>query len=132
MRRFHLEGLRQSLNILLGSIPICFNAVYSTSYAPVPVTCTAVTAGRWRVVGTTGVKPPPCAAFSFTRIDSQRVLLFGGRQRRQRVNDAYILDLEMRVCSRERFWVHILLYCTKQHFRLFVCCISVCKHKCVL
>lgn len=51
-------------------------------------------AGRWTVVHTTGMKPPPCAAFSFTRIDSQRVLLFGGRQRRQRVNDAYILDLE--------------------------------------
>lgn len=78
-------------------------------HTPVPVTCTAVTAGRWRVVGTTGLKPPPCAAFSFTRIDSQRVLLFGGRQQQQRVNDVYILDLEMLV-SRERFWVHIVLY----------------------
>ena len=62
------------------------------------LTCTA---GRWRVVHTTGMKPPPCAAFSFTRIDAQRVLLFGGRQQRQRVNDAYILDLEKWVSKGE-------------------------------
>lgn len=47
----------------------------------------------WIVPKITGVRPPPCAAFSFNRIDYHRVLLFGGRQQPTRVSDIHILDL---------------------------------------
>ena len=46
----------------------------------------------WRGVETTGTKPPPCAAASFTRIDRDRIVLFGGRQQNERVNQLHILD----------------------------------------
>ena len=48
---------------------------------------------RWTVPHTTGVRPPPCAAFSFTKIDRHRVLLFAGRQLKERCNEIHILDM---------------------------------------
>ncbi len=48
----------------------------------------------WFSPETTGIRPPPCAAFSFTRVDSHRVVLFAGRQRMERVNEVHILDME--------------------------------------
>ena len=48
---------------------------------------------RWTVPHTTGVRPPPCAAFSFTKIDRHRVLLFAGRQFKQQYNNIHILDM---------------------------------------
>ena len=58
------------------------------------VFCSYLLTAQWVPVETLGYRPPPCAAFSFTKIDTSRVVLFGGRQRIQRVNDIYVLDLE--------------------------------------
>ena len=54
---------------------------------------------KWIVPVTTGVCPAPCAAFSFNRIDRHRVLLFGGRQKPERVNEVHILDMATWVSS---------------------------------
>ena len=48
---------------------------------------------RWITPHTTGLQPPPCAAFSFTKIDRYRVLLFAGQQQTHRTNDIYILNM---------------------------------------
>ena len=50
--------------------------------------------GKWSVPECTGTAPPPCAAFSFNKIDRQRALLFGGRQREARVNELHILNMD--------------------------------------
>lgn len=50
----------------------------------------------------TGTPPKPCAAFSFHYIDTDRVLLFGGRQKPGRVNEVHILDTKS--------WVRDILY----------------------
>lgn len=47
----------------------------------------------WIVPKTTGVRPPPCAAFTLNWIDQFRVLLFGGRQKPERTNEIHILDM---------------------------------------
>lgn len=39
-----------------------------------------------------GIKPSPCAAFCFNKIDKTRFLMFGGRQKSARVNEVQILD----------------------------------------
>ena len=39
-----------------------------------------------------GIKPSPCAAFCFTMIDQSRFILFGGRQKKTRVNEIQIFD----------------------------------------
>ena len=52
----------------------------------------SVLESKWINQETKGIKPPPCAAFSFTRIDQSRILLFGGRQRLNRMNEIHILN----------------------------------------
>ena len=47
----------------------------------------------WVVPEVAGTRPKPCAAFSYHYIDRHRVLLFGGRQKPERVNEVYILDM---------------------------------------
>ena len=47
----------------------------------------------WVVPEMIGTRPKPCAAFSFHYIDRHRVLLFGGRQKQERVNELHILDV---------------------------------------
>ena len=55
-------------------------------------------AGIWSSPPTTGEKPPPCSAFSFTAVDDHRAVFFGGFQGGHRkVNDVYILDLQTMV-----------------------------------
>ena len=54
----------------------------------------------WIVPQTAGVPPKPCAAFSFNRIDRHRVLLFGGRQKAERVNEIHVLDMATWVSMR--------------------------------
>jgi len=41
-----------------------------------------------------GAPPSPCAAFSFTKIDEHRVVLFGGRQCGGRVNELHFLNMD--------------------------------------
>ena len=48
----------------------------------------------WSSPETTGPRPPPCAAFSFTKVDLSRAVMFGGRQRHKRVNEVHILDMD--------------------------------------
>lgn len=47
---------------------------------------------EWVEPEVTGPRPKPCAAFSFDRIDKERVVVFGGRQKEERVNEMHILD----------------------------------------
>ena len=54
--------------------------------------------GQWFSPETTGVRPPPCAAFTFIKVDYSRVVLFGGRQLEERVNHVHILDMSNWVC----------------------------------
>ena len=63
------------------------------------LTLVNVMIGRWSVPECTGTAPPPCAAFSFNKVDQQRALLFGGRQREARVNELHILNMDHWVCT---------------------------------
>lgn len=54
----------------------------------------SVSTGVWISPETTGSRPPPCAAFTFTRVDPYRVVVFGGRQMEGRVNELHILNME--------------------------------------
>lgn len=49
---------------------------------------------EWIIPELTGIRPPPCAAFSFTRVDQHRAVLFGGRQLEERTDQLHILDME--------------------------------------
>lgn len=49
---------------------------------------------EWISPEMTGVRPLPCAAFSLTRVDQHRVVLFGGRQLLERTDQLHILDME--------------------------------------
>ena len=53
---------------------------------------------KWSVPECAGIPPAPCAAFSFNKIDQQRALLFGGRQREARVNELHVLNMDHWVC----------------------------------
>ena len=49
--------------------------------------------GTWSSPPMTGPRPPPCSGFSFTTVDNNRAVVFGGYQPgRGYVNDVYILD----------------------------------------
>ena len=54
--------------------------------------------GTWSSPETTGPRPPPCAGFSFTKVDLSRVVLFGGEQEKGRfqshLNELHILDMD--------------------------------------
>lgn len=47
---------------------------------------------EWVEPEVTGPRPKPCAAFSFDRIDKERVVVYGGRQKEERINEMHILD----------------------------------------
>ena len=54
--------------------------------------------GTWSSPPITGTRPPPCADFSFTKIDEQHAVLFGGYgQGRLLTNNAYLIDLKKMV-----------------------------------
>ena len=49
--------------------------------------------GTWSSPPMTGSRPPPCYNFSFTTVDGNRAVVFGGAQPGCGiVNDVYILD----------------------------------------
>ena len=74
------------------------------------------TAGVWSCPATTGDRPPPCSAFTFTAVDDRRAVLFGGFNIEQgRMNDVFIIVLSTMVL-------------------LFVCacvCVYMCVRVCV-
>ena len=54
--------------------------------------------GTWSSSPITGTRPPPCRDFSFTKIDEQHAVLFGGQGQDYLVtNDAYLIDLKKMV-----------------------------------
>ena len=54
--------------------------------------------GTWSSPPITGTRPPPCAYFSFTKIDEQHAVLFGGQGQGGHVtNNAYLIDLKKMV-----------------------------------
>ena len=48
-------------------------------------------------LGKDAVRPEPLGGHCFTKFDSHRALLFGGRYESGRKNDTWIFDLEKRV-----------------------------------
>ena len=52
----------------------------------------------WSSPPTTGSRPPPCASFTLTAVDSNRGVLFGGRTEHGRMNDVYIINVQTMVC----------------------------------
>ena len=66
----------------------------STQYCIVMFLSTVT--GEWSSPAVTGTKPPPLAAFSFTKVDSRRAVVYAGR--RASVGGAsgvaYVLELD--------------------------------------
>ena len=61
----------------------------------------------WSSPPTTGSRPPPCAGFSFTAIDSHRGVLFGGYSPgRGRINDIHIINMQTMVCLCVDMFIH--------------------------
>ena len=50
-------------------------------------------------LGKDAARPAPLGGHCFTKFDTHRALLFGGRYEGGRVNDTWIFDLEERVCT---------------------------------
>ena len=61
---------------------------------PVLPKCLFHSVATWSSPETTGPRPLPNAGFSFTKVDLSRAVMFGGRQRHQRVNEVHILDMD--------------------------------------
>ena len=58
------------------------------------------TAGVWSCPATTGETPSPRSHCTFTAIDDRRAVLFAGKKDRwERKNDVYIIDLHTMVMS---------------------------------
>ena len=54
--------------------------------------------GTWSSPPIAGTRPPPRAYFSFTKIDEQHAVLFGGQGQGYVVtNNAYLIDLKKMV-----------------------------------
>ena len=48
----------------------------------------------WMSPDTTGDRPPPCSAFTFTAIDDRRAVVFGGNNIEMgKMNTVYIIDI---------------------------------------
>jgi len=54
--------------------------------------------GQWKVIDCSN-RPPTTGAFTFTEIDPDRALLFGGRVEHTRMNHVFILDMRSMVCG---------------------------------
>ena len=54
--------------------------------------------GVWSSPQVKGERPPPCSRFTFTKVDQDRAVLFGGyRSGGVRVNDLYLFNLRKMV-----------------------------------
>ncbi len=57
-----------------------------------------IATGTWKApLGRDAVRPDPLGGLSFAKFDPHRALLFGGRCARGRMNEVFILDLDLRV-----------------------------------
>ena len=54
--------------------------------------------GRWQEIDCSN-RPPPTGAFTFTEIDQDHALLFGGRVEHTRMNHVFVLDMRSMVCE---------------------------------
>ena len=54
--------------------------------------------GEWIEINCSN-RPPPTGAFTFTKIDPDHALLFGGRVEHTRMNHVFILDMISMVCG---------------------------------
>ena len=50
--------------------------------------------GEWSSPAVTGTKPPRLVGFSFTKVDSRRAVVYGGRTDGGPSGDAYVLELD--------------------------------------
>ena len=82
----------------------------------------------WIVPKTTGIRPPPCAAFTLNWIDQFRVLLFGGRQKPERTNEIHILDMFTWVYD---VYVGCMYVCTCMYVHVQYVCMCVCMYVCM-
>ena len=55
--------------------------------------------GVWSSPAVSGTRPPPCNAFSLTKVDDHHAVMFGGNYSGQRRNDVYTLDLARMVSA---------------------------------
>ena len=64
--------------------------------------CSSILLGSWAapMSGQRVNRPPPCGAHTMTKFDPSRALYFGGRRETGYTNEAYILDLNKKVCLR--------------------------------
>ena len=77
-----------------------YNHIYFSAVSSIP------TAGVWSCPATTGKRPPPCSAFTFTAVDDRRAVVFGGRNIKQgRMNDVYIIDFHTMVYKIVGTWL---------------------------
>ena len=60
----------------------------------------SLSAGKWSIPTTTGPRPPPCTAFSFTAVSDHLAVLFGGKQPDGRVSDCYTMNFKTMVCPQ--------------------------------
>ena len=70
-----------------------------------------ITPGVWSSPVINGDRPPPCSAFTFTKIDQHRAVLFGGVVHGyDTLNDVYILDFRNKVRDKyvRYLWTCIL------------------------
>ena len=68
--------------------------------------------GTWSSPAVSGERPPPCSAFTFTMIDDNHAVLFGGFQAPgpKETNDVYILDLARMVRTSNRAMVLVFAF----------------------
>ena len=76
----------------------------------------------WSSPPTTGSWPTPRGAFTFTAIDSNRGVLFGGyNPEHGRMNDVHIINVQTMVCLR------VVDACLNIHFTNYDCgCHDIC------
>ena len=60
----------------------------------------------WSVQTTTGEKPPPLGAYTFTKVDHHRAVVFGGYTGTGVLNDVHVLDMEKWVWRGMGLYIH--------------------------
>ena len=76
-----------------------------------------VSSDSWSNPTVTGSQPPPCQGFTFTLVDSERVVLYGGYQPTSghRANDYFILNLNTKVSLVYVFHANVISAVTESN-----------------